>query len=615
MPVLYLLLLTNAVSIGYTHYGIAPDYLTLYVPSVLSIVCLLRALKWLSFRHITFTLEEAEHQINMTILFAIVLGIGFIIWGFSLYAYGDLLHKSHVAYFLSITVVGIIVCLIHLPAAALSLTAVTVVSFVIFFVSSGNPVFIAIAVNFLLVSIVLVWVVISYYRAFSGIIYSRIALEKEHHATELLNNKNERLANEDGLTKLANRRSFFSHLAKLIDDDNSLQDEGREQFVVGLIDLDGFKPVNDIYGHAAGDRVLVDVGKRLTKVLNGTGVLARLGGDEFGIIIDKPLTKLEIKNLSTRFSTAIQEPFQMRSGTAQVSGSCGFAIYPDAGTTPEQLMDRADFALYHAKENNRGSSVIFSSVHEQFIKKEAQIEQALKLAVEQDELQLYYQPIIDGWEENIVGYEALARWDHEVLGSIEPDKFIPMAEKMGIISDISTALFEKAVADVLGWPENIYLSFNLSALDVTRTGVVERFYNIAKKHMVNANRIQFEITETAVVQDLGVCQKTLEDFRGLGFKITIDDFGSGYSSLGHIHKLSFDKLKIDPSFIHDIAVSERGLSMIKTILEMCKNLEIECAAEGIETLDQKSQLLSLGCTEMQGFYFSKPKPMSDIHFS
>lgn len=563
------------------------------------------------FRHKIFTLEQTRHQIKMTVVFAVIMAVGFSAWGFSLYQYGNLLQQGHVAYFMSVTVIGIIVCLIHLPIAALSLISTVVVMFVVFFVSSGQSVFIAISINFFLVCVVLIFVALSYYRAFSGIIFSKLAFEKKHLEAQQLNLQNEKLANEDGLTKLANRRSFFKQLADTIESHKSTTEPKR--FVICLLDLDGFKPVNDLHGHAAGDRVLIEISYRLTKAFKEPGVLARIGGDEFAILIDLPLTNSEIKSFSERLSESVRAPFTMRTGLAQITVSCGFAIFPDVGSTPELLMDRADFALYHAKEYKRGSSVIFSSKHEQLIKQDAQIELALRQALINNELKLYYQPIVDGKSGKIIGLEALARWHHDTLGDITPGQFIPIAEKMGCICEITTILFKKAVVDAANWPDEIFLSFNLSALDIANSRGLKKLCNIISAYNIAPVRIQFEITETAVMFDLDACASTLQSLQEKGYKIALDDFGSGYSSLGYIHKLSFDKLKIDRSFINSLTDDPHSQGMIKTILEMCHNLEVDCIAEGVESKQQREILLALGCEHMQGYYFCHPKSLSEIN--
>lgn len=612
VPLLYVILVTNSISLAFTHYKSAPAYLSIYIPIILSVIAIARSLQWLRFRSKPFDLQHAQHQLKMTVLFAVIVGVIFSAWGISLYSYGDMAQKGHVTYFMSITVIGVIVCLINLPLAALSIIATVGTTFVVFFVSTGNPVFVAISINFALVSGVLILVTFSYFRAFSEVVESRQQLNKKHTETQRLNRQNEQLANQDGLTQLANRRSFLSHLSKLIEKRQSGSTGNGDSFVVGLIDLDGFKPVNDVHGHAAGDRVLWDVGVRLKKILDDDALLARMGGDEYAIIINKALSRSDINELSEKITSAIKEPFSMRTGIAQVSGSCGFAIYPDAGNSSEQLMERADFALYHAKKHDRGSSVIFSSEHEKLIKQKSKIEQALIQAIANEDINLHYQAIVDGKTKKVIAMEALARWQHNELGFVPPDQFIPLAEKMGTICDISISLFKKAVRDASTWPKDIYLSFNLSAFDIANETTINKLVKILEAENLPSSRIQFEITETSMMRDLEVCAKTTEHLRNEGFKVAIDDFGSGYSSLGYIHKFYFDNLKIDRTFINEMITDSRSQGVVKTILELCINLGVNCIAEGIETEEQKELLLSLGCNQMQGYLFCKPAPLNEI---
>ncbi|GAC13765.1 hypothetical protein GLIP_1124 [Aliiglaciecola lipolytica E3] len=578
--------------------------------AILSFGCITRALKWYGFRHKNFSLKEAKHQIKMTVLFAVIMGVGFSIWSYTLYFYGDFALRSHVIYYMSITVIGIIVCLIHLPAAAWSISISVGIPFVVFFVFTGEPIFIAIASNFALVTIVLVTVTLSYYRAFSLVINAKQELEQQHRHTQKLNDQNEILANQDGLTKLANRRSFANHLNRKL-----ASNTVKHSFIVGLIDLDGFKPVNDIHGHAAGDRVLSDVSERLRKLLSEDCFLARIGGDEFALVIDHSEVHEEIHALGKRITTALQVPFKMRTGLVQISGSCGFAIYPEAGNTAEELMDRADFALYEAKSKSRGASIIFNNEHERLIREKSRVELALTQSVSSKQMSLHYQPIVDGFNDEIVGLEALARWHHSELGQIPPEQFIAIAEKTGIVTEITLYLFEKAITDLKRWPSHMFLSFNLSVHDIISPDTIQQLSQVLQKYDVPANRVQFEITETIMMSDLDHCSNVTRELQQKGFKVALDDFGSGYSSLSYIHKLAFDSLKIDRSFVHNLHIDIRSQGVVKTILELCTSFNVGCTVEGVESEEQKNLLLTLGCKHMQGYYFYRPGPIEDINLT
>ena len=607
VPLLYFILCANSLALAYTHYDIAPDYLTIYVAFILSIACVLRALKWYRYKHKTFTVEEAKHQIKMTVLFSFLMGICFSLWSFSLYDYGDVGLRFHIAYYMSVTVIGIMMCLIHLPAAVFSITFTVGLPFVIFFGASSHPVFVAIAINFCMVVVVLVSIALSYYRAFSNVVKAKQDLQLQHEHTQQLNIQNEVLANQDGLTKLANRRSFANYLEQKLKKRNS-----NTSFIVGLIDLDGFKPVNDIHGHAAGDRVLQEVSQRLTSIMTGNFMLARIGGDEFALVIEHSASHNEVNNLGKKITEILKRPFIMRTGLVQISGSCGFAIYPEAGNTAETLMERADFALYKAKTETRGKAIIFNAEHESLIRQKSKIELALNQSVKNNELSLYYQPIVNGKTGEILGFEALARWYNVELGHVSPTEFISVAEKTGVVSDITLYLFEKAILDLKKWPSSLYLSFNLSVHDVINCKTLQALNHILAKHGVASNRIQFEVTETIMMSDLELCSATTKSLRSQGFKVALDDFGSGYSSLSYIHKLAFDNLKIDRSFVENLLVDPRSQGVVKTILELCSSFQVSCTVEGVETLEQRDLLLALGCQNMQGYYFYRPAPID--HF-
>ena len=607
VPLLYFILLVNSLVLAYTHYGVAPDYLTLYISGFLGIACISRAVRWYGYRHKTFSYEQAKHQIKMTVLFSILMGIGFTLWGFTLFSYGNIVLKAHVAYFMSITVIGIAVCLIHLPVAVWAASITVGLPFIMFFGFSGEPVFVAIAINFFMVVGALVLITLSYYRAFSNVINAKIELEQQHEHTQRLNLQNELLANQDGLTKLANRRSFATYLSKKL-----AKNSDQHSFIVGLIDLDGFKPVNDIHGHSAGDRVLTEVSLRLQKLLNGDGMLARIGGDEFALVIDHSASHEHIRALGKRITETLQVPFAMRTGLVQISGSCGFAIYPDAGNSADELMDRADFALYEAKSSARGSSIIFSQEQELQIRHKSQLELALYQSAGNKEMTLHYQPIVDANTGKIIGLEALARWFHPELGQVPPDIFIPIAEKTGIVTDITLCLFEQAVVALKGWPAHLFLSFNLSVHDVINLNTLSLLKEMLDNHGIAASRVQFEITETTMMSDLEQCSLTTKALQAQGFRVALDDFGSGYSSLSYIHKLAFDNLKIDRSFVENLQHDSRSQGVVKTILELCSSFNVSCTVEGVETQEQKQLLLALGCTQMQGYHFYRPGPIEQF---
>lgn len=602
IPLLYFMLLTNTVALTITHFSSAPPLLTVYFPSVLYVACILRIIGWWRTRKLVVSDAAAAKRLRSTIVLTGILGIGFTGWAISLFPYGNTYAQVHVAFYMGITVVGCIFCLTHLRPAALLLTAVVLVPFTLFFGSTGNPVFIAITVNVVFVSVALIIVVSTQYRDFTHLIESQKALETKQLETQRLSDENRRLANVDSLTGLPNRRHFLARF------ESDLEEARLNQtpLTIGIIDLDGFKPVNDAFGHTVGDKLLQEAGRRLMD-FSGEGVFAaRLGGDEFGLIIEGDLPVEALGGLGNRICQALRQPYSLTGATATVAGSLGLARFPEAGRSAGQLFERADFALYHAKQNLRGQTVVFSEEHELEISRQSRIDQQLKSADLECELSVAFQPFVDSFTGEILGFEALARWDSPAMGRIPPNVFILSAERTGMIGQLTEIVFRKALDAALQWPEGIRLSFNLSCKDIVSPETMKTLMDILEKSGFPAGRLDFEVTETAVVDNFQLASEALNLLIAKGIGVALDDFGIGQSGLAHVHRLPLSKIKIDRSFLAGIQHDTVSQNIVKTIVDLCRNLGCVCVVEGMETQDQVHVLRTLGCRIMQGYYFDRP---------
>ena len=290
----------------------------------------------------------------------------------------------------------------------------------------------------------------------------------------------------------------------------------------------------------------------------------------------------------------------------------GFALAPDAGTTAELLYERADYALYHAKARYRGQPVIFSREHEVEIRKLSTIEHTLRRIDLDAELSLHFQPIVNVGTARLVGFEALARWHNPELGDVPPDVFISVAERTELIGTITQVLLRKALAAARSWPEDIFLSFNLSMRDLISQVTILQTVALIESSGIDPRRIIIEVTETALMQDYEQVQDSLRILRSMGLKVALDDFGSGQSSLSYVHQLSLDKIKIDRGFIRNIATQENARNIVKTVIDLCRNLKFDCVVEGVETAEQVEIISRLGCSTMQGYFFAKPMPQSEV---
>ena len=607
VPLLYFMLVTNTVALTVTHFNAAPLYLTLYIPSALYAVSLTRLVHWWFSRTRLYTHDEAVGRLRSTYRLTALLGAGFCAWSLSLFSYGDAYQQSHVAFYIANTVIGCIFCLMHLRAAALALTAIVLGPFTVFFAASGNPVFTALALNVALVTMAMVFILLTYYRDFGALIQSQKELTVRQAETQRLSDENHRLANLDSLTNLPNRRQFRAELERHIIE----AEKNGTGLALGLIDLDGFKPVNDTFGHGIGDKLLIEVGERLS-AFAGRGLFpARLGGDEFGIVFEGTPCPDRLRLLGEEICTALQEPYIFNGQTPRVSGSLGISILGDAGTTADRLFDRADFALYLAKQNFRGTTVVFSAEHEAEINEQGRIQQALLGADFESEMHLVFQPMVDADTNGISAYEALARWESPTLGPVPPGIFIRAAERAGIIGRLTEVLMRKALEAAQTWPAHIRLSINLSTRDVVSNKTVDALLDIIAGSGVDPKRLDVEVTETAVMRNFALAADNIRRFADHGIGIALDDFGTGHSSLSYVHKLPLTKIKIDRGFIVDITTNDLSRSIVKTIVDLSRNIGCVCVVEGMETQEQVVALRALGCRMMQGYYFARPQKLED----
>ena len=603
IPLLYTVLLLNMIAVAATHVRTAPAALTLLIPGLFLLAGALRIIAWRRLARRPVDASQALRILRRTTRAIAVISMILVTWSLSLFPYGDAFARSHVAFYTAITVIGCIFCLMHLRPAALLATLAVVPASTIFFMLTGQLVLIATALNFLFASICMVLILFRHYRDFTMLSDSRKELIARQRETQHLSDENFRLANIDTLTNLANRRGFFRDLDAALDRRRMPGDK----VAVGLVDLDGFKPVNDVFGHAVGDAVLHEVGRRLASLSNASVSFARLGGDEFGFILND-VPEPGIAAFADSICRLLRAPYATDKATAELSASIGLAVFPEAGHSAEQLFERADYALYYAKQNGRGTPVFFSQQHRSEIRDAARLEQALRHADLEQELSLAFQPIFDCESGRTIAFECLARWTSPILGEVEPARFIKAAERSDLINGLTRTLLRKALVVAQNWPEPVGISFNLSVRDIASEQSVREIVEIVRASGVPPSRISFEVTETAVMHDFDQARLALLALRELGSRIALDDFGTGYSSLSYVHRLPLDRIKVDRSFTADIDSDAASRNIIKTVIDLCRNLDLCCVVEGLETPAQVRILSGLGCPLMQGYIFARPMP-------
>ena len=436
------------------------------------------------------------------------------------------------------------------------------------------------------------------YQDLSGEIKARIAAERDA--------RNQ--ARHDPLTGLPNRRFFEERL------DEYLGAVGTtHQMAVFMLDLDGFKAVNDTYGHAAGDSALGEFSRRVSRVLRPGTFLARIGGDEFAIIKPKIDSLDEATDLARHIAAAVAEPFVINGVTAELGVGIGIAIAPNDGTVPEELVKRADRALYRAKAAGRSSVCFFEPEMDARVERRVQMERDLRSAIAADVIVPHYQPLVlldDG--NRIVGFEVLARWETESLGSIGPEVFIPIAEEIGLMPLLSRQLLRRACLDAKAWPPTFTLAFNISPVQLRDPTVGLRILSILAETGFSPRRLEIEITESALVENIAIAQAVIDELRTAGIRIALDDFGTGYATLSQLLSFRLDKIKIDRSFVSRLNESNDGQVIIRAILGLAKGFGLTTTAEGIEDAVQLAYLKASGCTEGQGYLFSKAVAAADV---
>ena len=607
VPILYLVAIVNTIALSVTHWEYSSNLLVLYIPALICIVGLVRTVVWTQTRNRSLNHKASVKQLRTTVATTFILALTTTFWAMGLYDTGSTLTQSHVIFYIVATVFGIALCLIHIPASAALLTIIVPVPFSLFLLTVEEPVFPVIGFNLLLVSLIVLFIVFINYHHFIELIEAKKSLKGEQREIQKLSNENLRLANHDSLTQIPNRRYFFSKM------DERLQGkvQGVECFAIGLLDLDGFKAVNDVYGHPTGDKLLIDVANRLRHA-DETVSLARIGGDEFGLFVDGNLSKDALVAIGNRLCEALAQPFTIGEFSVRISATIGFATFPDIALTSNTLVERADYALYFAKKASRGYAVVFSEEHETQIKEIRRLEQILRSADLDEEMSLVYQPIVDIGSSRTIGLEALARWNSAELGSVSPSAFVRAAETSGVITRLTMVLLRKALKEIADWPGDVFLSFNLSPLDLSSPTAVLKLVGMVEQSGIRADRIVFEVTETALMQDFEQSVEALKLLKTMGSKIALDDFGTGYSSLSYVQKLPLDRIKVDRAFVNDIESNSASRAIVKTILDLCRNLDVNCVVEGVETEQQLEALRQIGCDTVQGYYYSKPMKEKDV---
>ena len=415
------------------------------------------------------------------------------------------------------------------------------------------------------------------------------------------------MARHDALTDLPNRVLLRERLSEAL-----LHVERGQRLAVLYVDLDQFKNVNDSLGHPVGDELLRAVAGRLRGCVAETDTICRVGGDEFCIIQTEVGDATDAERLAVRIAEAIRAPYDLHGHLAVIDASIGIALAPADGTDATELIKNADMALYGAKADGRGVYKFFEADMDARMKERRTVELALRRAFDKGEFELYYQPMLNLDTGEVRCCEALLRWHHPTRGMVSPAEFIPVAEDIGLIVALGEWVIRRACADAARWPAQVSVSVNLSPTQLVNKGLLPAVLGALAASQLPPDRLELEITEAVLMQNSEVTLKVLHQLRSLGIRISMDDFGTGYSSLSYLRSFPFDKIKIDRCFIKGLGESSDAGAIVEAVAGLADSLRMTTTAEGVETREQLDLVRKLGCTDVQGFFYSPPVPVHEL---
>ncbi|MDE2579646.1 MAG: EAL domain-containing protein [Hyphomicrobiales bacterium] len=598
MPTMYVVVVVATGMLAYLVSEVAPLWLVGSIFGALATVSAVRARHWRRLATSGYKLspEQTRKAINVTTTIGVGLAFAFAVC--ALFATREASVTAQILATLCVWGAAVFCSfsLSVLPRTAGAVLIAAAAPLIVAMVWTGDVVMLRVAPVIALVTAALLYLIRENYRNFVEIVASRASVE-------VLRGEATALALTDALTGLPNRRCFDLKLKE--------QTKKGGQVYVAMLDLDGFKPVNDVYGHSVGDVFLKEAGARIARAVGDWGLIARMGGDEFAILMTglaRPESAIAIAQAAI---DEIDAPFQHGSISVSMRASAGVAAQCENGDVA-RLVERADIALYRAKTTGRGQVVLFSDALEENAQTRARIESGLRIAIAQDALTLHFQPIIQIVTGELMGFEALARWTHPELGEISPSVFVPMAEQLGLIEKMSAGLLVKAATAAASWPNALTLSFNLSAAQLISPSAGLGIIATLAECGLEPHRFEAEVTETAIMTDIEAARRTIAHLKQAGARVSLDDFGTGYASFSQLRDLPFDKLKIDKSFVDVVCHDRKSANVVGAIIGMCGHLDLKCVAEGIESEEQLQALAELGCDKGQGFLISRPVPLEGV---
>jgi len=598
-PIVYLLGVVNISAMEIAATGTLS--VGINVPTFIAACGLIRMWHWYgSGRGATPTHEIMAKRLRQTVWFAAAVCIAVCARCLYLLQVGDTASHMAVMLFGGLTAIGVAYGLTAVPIAGWIPLILIIGPMSATALLSHDRRFAGAAFGLVVVAALTSRLLGAHSRHFTTVIRSRSVIAREQELVEQARQEATVAATTDFLTGLPNRRAFVAAL-------DTATSERTGSFALAILDLDRFKAVNDTFGHGIGDQLLKEVAARLIKAVGARGLVARLGGDEFGVLLPEVRNARDAQAVGGEILSGVNGPAFLNGREFAIAASCGMGLSRKReDTSPSRLMADADLALYQAKENPGGGVAIFELRMEAPRRRRAQIERALQLPGVHNDLRVVFQPIFDLKTGRIIANEALARWSDPELGAIAPSEFVPIAEQLNLIDDINCRLMGLAFEAAHSWPHGIKLSFNLSAIQLCSAGAAESVLHSLRRAGLAAERLQVEVTETALLADFECARANLTDLRKAGATIILDDFGAGYASISYLRELSFDQIKLDGGLVTAAQHSADGKRLLRAVIGLCEILGVSTVAEHVESEELLALVMELGCSAAQGFWLERP---------
>lgn len=540
-------------------------------------------------------------------MLAVVMTLAFEFWCMWIYSSGDAYARGHLTFFLGLTQVSTVFCLMTMRAAAMRVAAVSTLIFAIFFSTVDQGQMIVEAIVLSCVGVGMMIVTHRYNLDFSKLICSQRDLRNRQAETEKLSEENRKIALTDALSGLPNRRQLLLNLDRI----DERHTETLDGLAVLFIDLDGFKDINDTHGHQAGDSLIRSLSVRIGHICPPHTTLARVGGDEFVILVETPGAAAVAAAMAERIKDEIGLPVLVDRHVLQVGASIGIASNADGNCSSHELLRRADTAMYYVKTGTKGQIAVYTSAMDHGRLRRMAIEAEIGTGLANDEFEVVYQPVVDAHSEHIVATEALIRWPRRPEGMLLPQQFIEIAEATGQIHPLGMFVLERACRDV-GPLRDITLSVNVSPAQFRDSGFYRHVAHVLEQTRFPPERLQLEITEGYLLSQPETAIQTINAFKAMGLSIALDDFGTGFTSIHYLRTYGFGHVKIDKSLLANLSPDSKASLLVAGAINLARGLDMEVTAEGVETAQQAELLRAAGCNRLQGFLFGRPMPIADL---